>query len=217
MANVKQQLDIPAIPSLGTSGDVYSQSLQNQNNGLLRLFFTKLVNAIQSVIGPMGGKYLNNPHGAFQSLSDQTLGAANTAYAITFDTTNYSNGITITSSSRLKVTSSGIYNLQWSGQFQNTDVLLQSVSIWLRKNGTDVAGSLGSESVPYISGAVNGASIIGRNYFIQLEAEDYVELYWSATSTNVSLQFYAAQTSPTRPTTASVIGTMNFVSNLPTL
>ena len=87
----------------------------------------------------------------------------------------------------------------------------------MSKNGTDVAGSLGSESVPYISGAVNGASIIGRNYFIQLEAEDYVELYWSATSTNVSLQFYAAQTSPTRPTTASVIGTMNFVSNLPTL
>ena len=217
MANVKQQLDIPAIPSLGTSGIVYSQSVQNQNNGILRLFFTKLLNSIQSIIGPMGGKYLNNPHGGFKSLVDQTAGAANTAYAITFDTADYSNGIVITSSSRLKVSSSGIYNFQWSGQFQNTDILLQSVSIWLRKNGTDVAGSLGSESVPYLSGAVNGTSIISRNYFIQLEAEDYIELYWSTTSTNVSLQFYATQTSPTRPTTASVIGTMNFVSNLPTL
>jgi hypothetical protein len=37
-------------------------------------------------------------------------------------------------------------------------------------------------------------------------------LWWSAPSTNVSLQFYAAGTSPTRPTTASVIATMNFVS-----
>ena len=41
---IKQQLEIPAIPSLGTSGTVYSQNVQNQNNGLLRLFFTKLVN-----------------------------------------------------------------------------------------------------------------------------------------------------------------------------
>ena len=87
----------------------------------------------------------------------------------------------------------------------------------MRKNGTDIAGSLGSESVPYLSGAVNGTSIIGRSYFIELNVDDYIELYWSTTSTNVSLQFYATQTSPTRPTTASVIGTMNFVSNLPTL
>jgi hypothetical protein len=217
MANVKQQLDIPAIPSLGASGVNYSQNVQNQNNGLLRLFFTKLANVVQSVIGPMGGKYLNNPYGAFQSLSDQTAAAANTAYAITFDTTNYSNGIVIESSSRLKVSNAGIYNFQWSGQFQNTDILFQSVNIWLRKNGTDIAGSLGSESVPYLSGAVNGTSIIGRSYFIELNVDDYIELYWSTTSTNVSLQFYATQTSPTRPTTASVIGTMNFVSNLPTL
>ena len=216
MANVKQQLDIPAIPSLGTSGPIYSQNVQNQNNGLLRLFFTKICNAVQSVIGPMGGKYLNNPYGAFQSLVDQTPASANTGYAITFDTTNYSNGLVIESSSRLKVSNAGIYNFQWSGQFQNTDVLLQSVSIWLRKNGTDVAGSTCSESVPYLSGATNGTSIIGRNYFIELNVDDYIELYWSATSTNVSLQFYGTQTSPTRPTTASVIGTMSFVSNLPT-
>ena len=49
MANVKQQLDIPAIPSLGTSGIVYSQSVQNQNNGILRLFFTKLLNSINAL------------------------------------------------------------------------------------------------------------------------------------------------------------------------
>ena len=216
MANVKQQLDIPAIPSLGTSGIVYSQSVQNQNNGILRLFFTKLLNSVQSVIGPMGGKYLNNPHGAFQSLADQSIGAINTAYAITYDTTNQSNGVVITSSSRLKVSNSGIYNFQWSGQFQNTDILFQDVSIWLSKNGKDVPASAGKFSIPNLYGGINATAIIGRNYFVELNAEDYIELYWSATSTNVSLQFYGTQTSPTRPTTASVIATMSFVSNLPT-
>lgn len=216
MANVKQQLDIPAVPPLGSSGVVYSQDVQNQNNGLLRLFFTKLTNSIQSITGPMGGKYLNTPYGAFQSLADQAIVSANTAYAITFDTTDYANGVVIESSSHIKVTNSGIYNLQWSGQFQNTDSALHDVSVWLRKNGTDITGSTGFISVPNSHGGIDGHTVVGWNYFIQLEVNDYIQMYWSATNTSISLQFYPTQTSPTRPSTASVIATMSFVSNLPT-
>ena len=58
--------------------------------------------------------------------------------------------------------------------------------------------------------------IVGWNYFIELQANEYVELWWSANLDTVSLQHYAAATSPTRPSTASVIATMSFVSALPT-
>lgn len=152
------------------------------------------------------------PYGAFQSLVDQTIATANTAYAMTLDTTDYSNGVTTSNSSRMNVKNAGVYNLQWSGQFVNTDTQIHDVSVWLRKNGTDVTGSTGFISVPNSHGGVDGHSIVGWNYFLELAANDYIEIWWSATSTNISLQFLPTQTSPTRPSTASLITTMSFVS-----
>ena len=211
---VKQQLDIPAVPNLGTSGISYSQEVQNQNNNSLRTFFIKLVNSLQSITSRMGGKYINFPYGAFQSVADQTIATANTAIAITMDTTDFSNGVTLSNSSRINVANAGIYNLQWSGQFQNTDSQLHDVSVWLKKNGTDVVGSTGFISVPNSHGGVDGHSIVGWNYFLELAENDYIQIYWSSTSTTISLQFYPTQTSPTRPSTASVIATMTFVSKI---
>ena len=153
------------------------------------------------------------PYGAFQSLADQTIATANTAYAMTLDTTDFSNGVTTSNSSRMNVKNAGVYNLQWSGQFVNSDTQLHDVSVWLRKNGSDITGSTGFISVPNSHGGVNGHSIVGWNYFLELAANDYIEIWWSATSTQISLQFIPAQTSPTRPSTASLITTMNMVSS----
>jgi hypothetical protein len=218
MANVKQQLDIPAIPSLGTSGPVYSQNVQNQNNGLLRLFFTKIVNSIQSVIGPSGGKFLNNPHGAFQDSTNQVAANTTTAYAVTFNTTDFSNGVTIASSSRLTVADAGIWNLQFSIQFTNTTNSSQDVDVWFRVNGTNIANSNSRFGFAPRKGVGNPYHIIAAmNYFLTLNATDYVEIMWRPTDVGVSIEQYAVGTSPTRPAVPSAIVTMSFVSNLPTL
>ena len=152
------------------------------------------------------------PYGAFQSLVDQAIATANTAYAMTLDTTDYSNGVTLSNSSRMNVKNAGTYNFQWSGQFNNTDSQIYDVSVWLRKNGSDVAGSTGFISVPNSHGGVDGRAIVGWNYFLELAANDYIELWWSATNTSISLQHLPTQTSPTRPSTASLITTLNLVS-----
>jgi len=218
MANVKQQLDIPAIPSLGTSGVVYSQSLQNQNNGLLRLFFTKLVNSIQSVVGPRGGKYFNNPHGAFQDSTDQVAANTTTAYAVTFNTTDFSNGVTIASGSRITVADDGIWNLQFSIQFTNTTNSSQDVDVWFRVNGTNIANSNSRFGFAPRKGAGDPYHTIAAiNYFVSLNATDYVEIMWRPTDVGVTIEQYAASASPTRPAVPSAIATMTFVSNLPTL
>lgn len=151
------------------------------------------------------------PYGAFQDTTDQTI-TANTATAMTLNTTDYSNGVYLSNSSRMNVRNYGIYNLQWSGQFQNTDTQLHDVSVWIRKNGTDVAGSAGFISIPNSHGGVDGHVVVGWNYFVELAANDYVELYWSATNAAISLQYYPTQTSPTRPSTASLIATLNYVA-----
>jgi len=216
MANVKQQLDIPAIPSLGTSGIVYSQSLQNQNNGLLRLFFTKLVNSLQSVFGPMGGKYLNNPYGAFQDSTDQVAANTTTAYAVTFNTTDFSNGVTIASGSRITVADYGIWNLQFSIQLKNTTNDGQDVDIWFRKNGTNIDNSNSRFHLVARKGTGDPSHIIASlNFFVSMNSNDYIEIMWRTENTGVSIEHFGTSTSPTRPAVPSAIVTMSFVSNLP--
>jgi hypothetical protein len=152
------------------------------------------------------------PYGAFQDTTDQTIASTTTANAMTLNTTDYSNGVYLSNSSRMNVRNAGIYNLEWSGQFQNTDTQDHNASVWLRKNGTDVVGSAGLIAIPSSHGGTDGHTIAGWNYFIELAVNDYIELYWSAVNTAVTLQHYAAGTSPTRPTTASLITTLNYVS-----
>jgi hypothetical protein len=112
--------------------------------------------------------------------------------------------------SKITFANTGIYNFQWSGQFQNTDNAQHDIQVWLRLNGNDITGSTGLISIPArkSAGAGNeGHVIIGWNYLLSLVGGDYIELYWQAESTNVSLQYYTGGTTPTTPTTASLIVT----------
>ena len=215
MANVKQQLETPSLSPLGYPPEVYERRNLNENNGALNIFARKLTSVLGSLFGPRGGKFMNNPHGAFQSTVDQTAAAINTAYAMTLNTTDYANGVSVASSSRITVADSGIWNLQWSGQFENPDSQDHDVRVWLKINGTVVVGSTGFFAVPSKHGSVNGHALVGWNYFLSLNASDYVELWWETDSTQVSIQAYPA--AGNYPSTASLIATMSFVSNLPTI
>lgn len=151
------------------------------------------------------------PYGAFQDSTDQSAASTTAAYAITFNTTDYAVGVAIVSSSQITVRSAGVYNIQFSIQFANTNVAIQDVDVWFRKNGSDIAGSNSKFSVPNSHGGVDGHLIASLNFYVQLAANDYVQLMWSTTSTDVSIEHLAAQTSPTRPSTPSVIVTINKV------
>ena len=217
MSNATQKLDTPALPDLPNPQDRYDRLTVAQTNGVLRTFFLRLSSALSALFGTRGGKYLNMPYGAFQDTTDQTA-TANTATVMTFNTTDFSNGVTVASNSKLTVAQAGIYNLQFSAQFDNTDTQEHDVSIWLRQDasgaGTDIAGSAGLVGVPSSHGGISGHSIVGWNYFITLNANDFVEIWWSTPSTQVTIQSYDAGTSPTRPSTASVVATLTFVSNI---
>ena len=215
MANLRQQLETPPIPKLASSGVVYSSALQNQNNSFLNIFFIKLVNSLNSVLGIRGGKFMNNPYGAFQDSTNQVAANTTTAYAVSFNTTDFSNGVTIASNSRITVVDTGIWNLQFSIQFTNTTNASQDVDVWFRVNGTNVANSNSRFGFAPRKGAGDPYhTIAALNYFVSLNATDYVEIMWRPTDTGVSIEQYAAGTSPTRPAVPSAIVTMSFVSNL---
>jgi hypothetical protein len=175
-----------------------------------------------------GANVLNNTatpnptgyYGAFQDNVTQTVVASNVGYAMILRTVDIANGISVvtngTNLTRITFANTGIYNLQFSSQFQNVDNAEHDVTIWLRLNGTDVAGSAGFVQVPKrkASGAGNeGHVVVSWNYVLSVVAGQYYELMWSTTNhTNVTMQFYAAGSPP--PSSASVILTVTQQSGI---
>jgi hypothetical protein len=201
-------------PRLPSAPDQYSPQYQEQFMNILRLYFNQIDGLTSTLVGNVGGRYIQMPYGAFSSDQDQTT-TANTATLMTLNTTDFANEVSI-SSSKITVVNAGVYNLQFSAQFQNTDTAFQDVYIWLKQDGVDIPGSTGFVSIPNRHAGTDGHTIVGWNYFLEMQASDYVEIYWSVPNTAVSIQHLAASGSPTKPSTQSVVATLSFVSALST-
>ena len=111
----------------------------------------------------------------------------------------------------------GIYNVQFSFQFTNTDNnTIHEVDVWLRKNDVDLADSNSRFSVPGKHSGLNGQLIAALNYFVELEADDELEIVWHTDSSTVYIETIPASVSPVRPQTPSAIVTITFVSTITT-
>jgi hypothetical protein len=157
------------------------------------------------------GRITENDYGAFSSLVDQTA-VINTATAVLLGTTDYSSGISVVSNSRITVTRAGFYKFDFNLLLKNTDSSSHIASFWLRKNGTNIANSNTDATVPSQGGGVPGTAVITIVFTLQLAASDYIEVMWSTPNVAVTLDFTAAQTSPTRPVTPSVIANINRIA-----
>jgi hypothetical protein len=193
----------PVAPRLPSSPEEPDQLYLQQFNNVLRLYFNQVDNTLGALIPASG---------AFSSYATQTAPSTTVQNKLLFEVTDFSYGVTAPTS-QIKVGKPGIYNLQFSVQVENNDTAPQDMFIWLSKTGTAIVGSTGKIGMPARKGAGNPShDIKGWNYFVSLEATDYIEIYWSVTDTDVTIPTYAAGTSPTRPSTASVVVTMTFVS-----
>ena len=215
MSDYTGQITTPAQPNLGNPGEVYDRLYFSQTFSNIGNYATRITNALGALFGPRGGKYLNVPYGAFQDSTDQVAANTTTAYAITFDTTDFSNGVTLSNSSRLNVSQSGIYNVQFTIQFKNTTNDTQDVDLWFRKNGTNIDNSNSRFGLGPRKSSGDPAHMIGAlNFFVSLAANDYVQIMWRPSDVGVSIEHFAASSTPTRPAVPSAIGTLSFVSNL---
>jgi hypothetical protein len=207
-------------PRLPAAPNQYDPQFIEQYSNILRLYFNQLDNLTGVVLGESGGRFIRFPYGAFSSDQDQTT-TANTATLMTLNTTDFSNEVSI-SSSKITVVNAGIYNFQFSVQLENSNNAPQDVFIWLRQGNdggasADISGSTGIVGLPARKNPGDPFhAIYGWNYFLSMQANDYVQIYWSTTSADVSIQYYAASGSPTKPATQSVVATLSFVSALST-
>jgi len=208
------ELNKVAAPNLPLAPRDYDAQYIDQLNNVLRLYFNRLDALTTQLMTSSGGAGIRLPYGAFSDFTSQTA-TANTATLMALNTTDFSNTVTLVTGSKMTVANAGIYNLQFSAQLQNLDNAPQDVFIWLKQNGTDIVGSTGKVGMSARKSAgVPFHDIKGWNYFLSMNAGDYVQIYWSTTNASVTIETYAASGTPTKPSTASVVATLSFVSAL---
>ena len=154
-------------------------------------------------------------YGAFADTLNQTIASTTIAYPMNFRVTDLSNGVTVVNNNRILFANAGVYNLQFSAQFTNSSTSTEvGTSIWIRKNGVDVAGSTGYLQLPKKGSGLNGETLPSWNFVLSLAAGDSIVWYWRADNTAASIVSFAAGTSPTRPSTASTILTVTQQSGI---
>ena len=152
-------------------------------------------------------------YGSFYDITASQVAAnTTTAYAIQIGQTAENNGVTIASGDEITFAHSGVYNVQYSIQFTNTDNAIHNVNIWLRKNGVDVADSNSQYAVIAKHGSIHGQLIAAVNYVLTVTAGDYLQLMWQTEDVKAFIETIPAGTTPTTPVAPGVIVT---VCNLP--
>ena len=153
---------------------------------------------------PPPKEYRTPRYGSFYDTTDQTAAVINTAYAMTFNTTDLSLGVTRGSpTSRISVDRPNIYNIQFSAQLiNNSGGGAHRVWIWLRKNGTDVANTATTLRIQ----GNNTEAVAAWNFLLQMNAGDYFELMWEVDDIDVEL--HADPATGVHPAIPSIILTV---------
>lgn len=195
----------PPTQDLDISALLAQASLNAESSSALLSQYAALVSEVQALaLGPADTPQLPRlRYGSFYDTTDQTAAVINTAYAMTFNSTDLSAGVTIgTPTSRVYVDTHNVYNIQFSAQFVNTAGGTHNVWIWLRKNGTNVANSTTTLRLQ----GNNAETVAAWNFLLDMNAGDYFELMWEVSDLAVAL--LADPASAVHPAIPSIILTV---------
>lgn len=198
-------------PALPDPAQQYQGSWFRNLNNILRLYFNRIVNSVNAVTGINGGQYVECPNGLFFNTGEQILASINTAYPVAYNATYLNNAVALEtgSSSRIKVTVSGIYNFQFSGQLFSSNSSAKTMYLWIRRNGTNI----GYSTRGYTLSSGSSYFAVMWSFNIDLQEGQYVELMCS--TTDVDLHFHAEGTTAPHTGLPSAVMSVNFISSLP--
>jgi hypothetical protein len=207
-----QKVQVPALPIPKDSP--LKQYLDDLNN-ILRLFFNLLANAVNTVFGELGGRFLDVPNALYFSTVAQPVAIVDTPQAVTFNQTYLESGFSINGASNSQITAvyGGVYNFQFIGQVSSGSASAKNIYLWISRDGTDL-GYTAREFVLQGSGDIDE---VIWNFNLDLAAGEYIEMKWVTDDIDVTLQTVAPAVSPAtpHPGVASAVVTINFISALP--
>jgi hypothetical protein len=208
-------------PNLPIAPVDYSQQYQDQFSNVLRLYFNQIDNDWAAVLGPNGGKYTRFPHiSAYDATSQYAL--ANTTTTVLWSDLVSGSGFTLNANSTATCEIAGVYKIDYSLQFANTDNAIHDADVWLKVNGTNVPDS----ATRFTLQARKSASLFNytcgySHVTFEIAAGDVISLVWAsdkvatanASSDGLFIEALPASASPySRPAIPSAIGTIAFVS-----
>jgi hypothetical protein len=220
----------PKAPNLLIAPIVYDQRYVDQLNNALRLYFNQIDNGLSALLSGTGGSSLSLPFISASDSTDQLATASNTPTVVTWNTLEGGNGFTLNAPGSATALVSGVYKITYSLQFTNTDNAAHDAAVWLKIDAgsgfVDVPRSTTIFTVPARKSAGVFSYVCAYSEVVfTLEAGDKMELYWatnqaydtSPATDGIYIEHLAAQTSPyARPATPSALGSITFVSRLPT-
>lgn len=128
-------------------------------------------------------------YGTFSKISNQTPVSINTAYALTFDVTDISNGVMIgTPASKIVVPQSGLYQFSVTVQVTSSNTSAKNIWLWFRKNGTDIPNSARLVTININSGYIP----VAIHTPVSLNANEYVEIMYAASDVGISISTVAS-------------------------
>lgn len=214
----------PKGPNLPVGPVEYTQDYQNQLNKIQRLYYNEIDNTLGSLMENNGGRYINFPHIAASDTTSQYAAANSTPTLVAWNTEESDGGFDL-AATQATATYSGVYKIDYSLQFVNTDNAAHDAVVWLRVNGADVPRSATKFTIPARkSVGVNGYVCAYSSVVFSVNSGDYFQLYWATDKAynatgpidGVYMEYLPAQTSPyAHPEIPSSVVSITFVSELP--
>ena len=186
-------------PNLPVAPVSYQQRYQDQFGNVLRLFFNTLTN------------YINGPvaHASYYDTTTQTNPVANAVNLFTFNSVISQFLVSrSTPPTKVYVQDQGLYNFQFSAQFDKIGGGKATIYIWPRINGINVPDS----ATKIVIAGPNDEVAPSWNFLLVMGAGDYFELAWESPDTNVIIA--ADPATGNIPAIPSIILTVNWVSNV---
>lgn len=202
------EIDKVATPALPLAPEGYERPYMDQNSNVLRLFFNRLVNSLNTLLSTEdGGRFLYMPRALFYSTTNQTAALVDTGYPVEFENTYIGNGVSIVNDTRITVSADGMYNFQVTMQVKKANAATARILTWINKNGTDVTYGSQENSIKG-----NDDTALHWNFSIDLTAGQYIEIYWATDDVDLTL-LTTAPAAP-HPGIPSTVVSVAFISNL---
>jgi hypothetical protein len=187
-----------STPNLPVAPIQYEQRFQDQFSNVLRLFFRQVANRVNSPTA----------HASYFDTTTQPNPVANAVNLFTYNSVVTQQAITRGNpTSKVYVAQTGIYNFQFSAQLDKTGGSASAVYIWPRINGENLPDS----ATKIVIDGPNNEIVAAWNFVLVLQANDYFELAWQSSDTNVVIPYVTA--TGNIPAIPSIILTVVWVSN----
>lgn len=211
-------------PVLPLAEPAYTRDFKNRYSNILRLYFNQIDNLFDALFGSVGGAYIQLPHITASDSTDQYASGNDVPTLVLWDTLGPNVGFTL-SAGYATALESGVYKIDYSLQFANTDNTAHNVFVWLQVNGSFVPDSSSQFTLSARKSAGVYSHIVAYSSVeFELNSGDEIRLWWATAAAynpvgpveGIYMEALPAQTVPyVRPANPSAIGSINFASRLP--